>query len=79
MPMMPIEPAKAVMMVRPFLVMRLLKESDSAVSTLMDERCAGPSPGCPSSAHRASASSPSVTGRVSPAMRPSLMRTMRVA
>ena len=41
MPMMPMEPAKAVMMVRPFLVMRLLKDRASAVRKLMDVRHTG--------------------------------------
>ena len=36
--MMPIDPAKAVMMVRPFLVMRLLNESPSAVRKLIEVR-----------------------------------------
>ena len=90
MPMMPIEPAKAVMTVRPFLVMRLLKESESAVSRLMDERRAGPFAGAPDPSPprlpsspradpRRDASSSGVTGFVSPTMRPSWMRTMRVA
>ena len=38
MPMMPIEPAKAVSRVRAFLVRRLLKLRVSEVSTDMDER-----------------------------------------
>ena len=41
MPMMPMEPAKAVMMVRPFFVMRLLNESDSAVRNPIDVRRTG--------------------------------------
>ena len=38
MPMMPIEPAKAVMRVRPFFVSRLFQERDSAVRKLIDVR-----------------------------------------
>ena len=41
MPMMPMEPAKAVMMVRPFFVMRLLKDSDSAVRNPIEVRRTG--------------------------------------
>ncbi len=36
MPMMPMEPAKAVMMVRPFLVIRLFADSASAVGKLIE-------------------------------------------
>ncbi len=36
MPMMPMLPAKAVISVRPFLVMRLLKDSANAVKNDMD-------------------------------------------
>ena len=36
MPMMPMEPAKAVRMVRAFLVIRLLSESPSAVKNDME-------------------------------------------
>ena len=75
--MMPMEPAKAVMAVRPFLVMRLLADRASAVRKPMDERRRGCSE--PFSAARWAASSAGSMGRVSPTTRPSLMRTMRVA
>ena len=77
MPMMPIEPAKAVMMVRPFFVMRLFAESDSAVRKLMDERLRGAAEALARATSSASSSEP--MGRESSTMRPSLMRTMRVA
>ncbi len=77
MPMMPIEPANAVMAVRPFFVMRLLAESASAVRKPMDERWRGCSE--PFSAARRPSSSPASMGRESPTTRPSLTRTMRVA
>ena len=79
--MMPIDPAKAVMMVRPFLVIRLLNESDSAVSRLMDERRLGPFSADSSAEARDAAASRSsaLTGSVSSTTRPSRMRTMRVA
>ena len=41
MPMMPMEPAKAVMSVRPFLVMRFLNDRASAVRNDMTA-CGGP-------------------------------------
>ena len=77
MPMMPIEPAKAVMKVRPFLVMRLLAERESAVSSPIEECFLGAS--APLARATSSASSSEPMGRESSTMRPSLMRTMRVA
>ena len=44
MPMMPIEPANAVRKVRPFLVMRLLNDSSSAVANDIDALPLAPSP-----------------------------------
>ena len=72
MPMMPMEPAKAVMMVRPFFVMRLLNDSDSAVKKLMRVLFAG-------FAARADASTAGSNGSVSLRMTPSERFTMRVA
>ena len=75
MPMMPIEPAKAVMIVRPFFVIRFEKERERAVSGDIEERSSRP----PASAGSASATSPGSKGSESPATRPSAMRTTRVA
>ena len=36
MPIMPMDPAKEVRMVRPFLVMRLLRDREKAVKKLME-------------------------------------------
>ena len=41
MPMMPMDPAKEVMRVRPFLVIRLLADRDRAVRKPMEVRRAG--------------------------------------
>ena len=41
MPMMPMDPAKEVMRVRPFFVIRLLKDKDRAVRKPIDVRRAG--------------------------------------
>ena len=71
MPMMPIEPAKAVMMVRPFLVMRLLNERPSAVRKLIEVRRAA-------LASRRGAVAGS-KGSESAVIRPSASSTMRVA
>ena len=70
--MMPIEPAKAVMMVRPFFVMRLLNDSDSAVKKLMRVLPAG-------LAARAGGSMAGSTGLESLRITPSERFTMRVA
>ena len=121
MPMMPMEPAKAVSAVRPFLVMRLLNESESAVrnpiearllrrlssllaptggmtpvtsasgSPLPSEAPAGDPPNtgvCAAAPSIADLAMPEVptaraasseSGSVSPSMRPSCTRMMRVA
>ena len=71
MPMMPIEPAKAVMAVRPFLVMRFRAERPSAVRKLMEVRRVG-------LASRRGAVAAS-KGSESPSMQPSESVTMRVA
>ena len=72
MPMMPMEPAKAVMMVRPFLVMRLLKDNASAVRKLIDVRRVRLRERCISS-------SVGKYGFVSERMTPSARFTVRVA
>ena len=71
MPMMPIEPAKAVMAVRPFLVMRFRAERPSAVRKLIEVRRVG-------LASRRGAEATS-KGSESSVMRPSASVTMRVA
>ena len=72
MPMMPIEPAKAVMSVRPFLVMRLLNERPSAVRNDIEVLRVG-------FAGRRSSSGPGSKGAESFVMWPSRSSTMRVA
>ena len=73
MPMMPMEPANAVSRVRAFLVSRLLKLRERAVSKDMEEwpkfLCTG----------GASTASSGRKGAVSDWMMPSRRRTMRVA
>ena len=71
MPIMPMLPAKAVSMVRAFLVMRLLSERESAVRKLMEGRF------LPVSSAFAGALSGS-KGFVSPFISPSSRRTIRV-
>ena len=71
MPMMPMLPAKAVRMVRAFLVMRLLSERESAVKKLMEGRFLPVS-----SAFTGTVSGSK--GSVSPLTSPSSRRTMRV-
>ena len=71
MPMMPIDPAKEVMSVRPFLVIRLLADRDRAVTKPMDVRRAG-------FAARWS-SALGTKGSESATMQPSASSTMRVA
>ena len=71
MPMMPIDPAKEVIRVRPFFVMRLLKDSARAVRKPIEVRLAG-------FASRTS-SVPGVNGSESATIRPSASSTMRVA
>ena len=70
MPIMPIEPAKEVRIVRPFLVIRLLSDSDSAVPNDIEvfslETAAG------------AISSPGSNGSVSLRICPSCIRTIRV-
>ena len=73
MPMMPMEPAMAVMMVRPFFVMRLFAESDNAVKNDMRVRRVG-------LALAASISAiDGVNGLESDVTRPSAKLTVRVA
>ena len=71
MPMMPMEPAKAVMMVRPFLVMRLRALRPSAVRKFIEVRRVA-------LASRRGAVAGS-KGSESSVMRPSARLTMRVA
>ena len=71
MPMMPMDPAKAVMSVRPFLVMRLLNESSSAVRNDIEVLRA-----CLASRFGAVSGS---KGSLSSVTFPSARRTMRVA
>ena len=71
MPMMPMEPAKAVMAVRPFLVMRLLNERPRAVRKPMDVLRRG--------RDGVAAASLAGTGSESDTTWPSATSTMRVA
>ena len=71
MPMMPIEPAKAVRSVRPFLVIRLFSESDSAVPK--DIEVFSPEVSCTTAGTEAGSK-----GSVSERSLPSCIRTMRV-
>ena len=71
MPMMPMDPAKEVMRVRPFLVIRLLKDRDRAVRKPMEVRRAG------LASRRSSVAG--TKGSESATMEPSASSTMRVA
>ncbi len=71
MPMMPIDPAKAVMAVRPFLVMRLRAERPRAVRKFIEVRRVG------LASRRAAAAASK--GSESWVMWPSARLTMRVA
>ena len=90
MPMMPIDPANAVMNVRPFFVMRLLNESESAVRKPIDARPplsfspvrpagSGACAASPAGEKDADSGSSAKIGSRSSTMRPSRTRTMRVA
>ena len=71
MPMMPMDPAKEVMRVRPFFVIRLLKDRDRAVRKPMEVRRAG------LASRRSSVAG--TKGSESATMEPSASSTMRVA
>ena len=71
MPIMPMLPAKAVRMVRAFLVMRLLSERDNAVRKLIEGRFLSVSAAL-------TGTLPGSKGSVSPFISPSSRRTMRV-
>ena len=71
MPMMPMLPAKAVKKVRPFFVIRLLSDSDSAVPKLIEVLLLLPAAGFSSTV--------SSYGALSSTISPSFSRTMRLA
>ena len=71
MPIIPMLPAKAVKNVRPFFVIRLLSDSDSAVPKLIEVFLLLPAAGFSSTA--------SSYGALSSTISPSFKRTMRLA
>ena len=70
MPIIPMLPAKAVKNVRPFFVIRLLSDSDSAVPKLIEVFLLLPAAGF---------SVPPAYGALSSTISPSFKRTMRLA